>query len=113
MNAADTPRASHSEEDPDDAPIDLTAMWADNHLLDRVGSGQPLDPNAEPVEQVLGDWRHSIHARAMPPFNMTGEALRRIRATRRRYRITRRLRWLTLTLLVLAAFTITAWIAAR
>jgi hypothetical protein len=111
VNTTDNPRANHPGDNPDDTPIDLTALQADDELLDRLAAGYRPPPCAEEVEQVLGDWRHSVEARALPPFNMTDEALRRIRKARQRYRLARRLQWLAVAAFILGALAITAWIA--
>lgn len=54
-------------------PVDVSAVWADDRLLDQVGSGD-LVPGTELTRELV-PWRRGIHEAGVPVLVSTDEAI--------------------------------------
>lgn len=64
-------------------PADLTAVQADDALLDMIGAGDPVSDTDDELTRVLAAWRREVHAAPVPELVDTSTALATIRAAAR------------------------------
>jgi Anti-sigma-D factor RsdA to sigma factor binding region len=78
----DVPRAGYCTGDSRERPADLTAIQADDALLDILGTGGTLGDSSDELTRVLVAWRREVDAEPVGELVDTDTAMAVIRAAR-------------------------------